>query len=482
MVNDHSSSPVIEVDVAVLGAGPGGYTAAFRAADLGQRVALIDSRDTPGGVCLHVGCIPSKTLLHTARVIDEARELPGVSFGTPQIDVAAVRAGKDQVIRQLTAGLAALARQRKVTMVQGSARFITPHSFSVAASGGTTTVRFRQAIIAAGSSPARLPGLPYGDPRLMDSTAALEIADVPARLLVIGGGIIGLEMATVYRALGSRVTLVELTDQLLPGADADIVEPLARRLAQCCETILLATRVVSLEPLAQGLRVCFEGPNAPAPQVYDRVLLAVGRQPNGHRIGAEAAGVRVDARGFIAVDEQLRTNVPHIHAVGDIVGEPMLAHKAVHEGKVAAEVIAGHASSFEPGAIPLVAYTDPEVAWMGLTEREARQGGVACEKAVFPWKANGRALSAGRGEGLTKLLFEKGSRRLLGAGLVGPGAGELIAETVLALELGAQAADLCTTIHPHPSHSETVAAAAEIAEGTITDLFIGSNQRITGAQ
>lgn len=473
MANEHTETGELKVDVAVLGAGPGGYTAAFRAADLGKQVALIDNGRTLGGVCLNVGCIPSKALLHTAKVIGEAGELPGIRFGAPQIDLAAVRAGKDQVIQRLTGGLTTLARQRKVTVVQGHARFDSPRSFSVVNGTRVTSVRFDQAIIAAGSSPTRLPGLPYDDPRLMDSTGALEVADVPRRLLVIGGGIIGLEMATVYQALGSRVTIVELTDQLIPGADADIVEPLARRLAKRCEAILLGTKLVSLASLKEGLQATFARSGATQSHVYDRVLLAVGRQPNGRSIGAEAAGVVVDARGYIRVDEQMRTNVSHIYAIGDIVGEPMLAHKATHEGKIAAEVIAGHAASFEPGAIPSVAYTDPEVAWMGITEREAIRMEVAYDKAVFPWAASGRALSVGRGEGLTKLLFEKGTRRLIGAGIVGVGAGELIAETVLGLELGAYAADFCVAVHAHPSLSETVAAAAEIEQGTITDLYLG---------
>lgn len=467
----------LTVDVAVLGAGPGGYTAAFRAADLGKTVALVDSRGAFGGVCLNVGCIPSKALLHMAKVIDEAAALPGVRFGAPQIDLAAVRDGKEQVVRRLNGGLAALARQRRVTLIQGTARFASPHSFSVDGPEGGCRISFGHAVIAAGSSPTRLPNLPYHDPRLMDSTGALELSDVPPRLLVIGGGIVGLEMATVYAALGSRVTVVELTDQLLPGTDPDVVEPLAKRLAKRFEAILLNTRLASLEPLQEGIRASFFGPGGPAPQLYDRVLLAVGRQPNGRLIGADAAGIHVDAHGFIPVDEQLRTNVAHIHAVGDIVGGPMLAHKASHEGKVAAEIIVGHTTSFEPGAIPSVAYTDPEVAWMGLTEREAIRTGVLYEKALFPWAASGRALTMHRGEGLTKLLFEKRSGRLIGAAIVGPGAGELVAETVLALELGATGADLAVAIHPHPSLSETVGVAAEVALGTVTDLYIDPNTK-----
>lgn len=463
----------LSVDVAVLGGGPGGYAAAFRVADLGKRVALVDASGSLGGVCLHVGCIPSKTLLHTAKVIAEAAELVGVKFAPPQLDLAALRQAKASVVARLASGLKALARQRKLTLVQGRGRFASAHTLTVEGAEGTRTIRFEQAIIAVGSTPTRLPGLPDDDPRLMDSSAALELPDIPARLLVIGGGVIGLELATIYQALGSRVSIVEMADQLLPGADPDIVQPLAKRLGGRCAAILLNTQVTRLEPLAEGLRASFAGPADPPQQTYDRVLLAVGRSPNGKLIGADAAGVKVDAQGFIAVDEQLRTNVAHIHAVGDVVGEPMLAHKASQQGKVAAEVIAGHAASFEPGAIPAVAYTDPEVAWMGLTEGEAKRTGVAYEKAVFPWAASGRALSLGRTEGLTKLLFEPGSRRLIGAAIVGVGAGELIAEAVLGLELGALAADLCLAVHPHPSLSETLAMAAEIAEGSITDLYVG---------
>ncbi len=466
----------LDVDVAVLGAGPGGYTAAFRSADLGKRVALIERESALGGVCLNVGCIPSKALLHTAKVICEASELAGVRFGKPQIDLKELREWKNGVVRKLTGGLTTLAKRRNINVVQGEAHFVSGHELAVQAAGGTRSIRFEHAIIAAGSSPTRIPGFP-DDPRIIDSTGALEILDVPARLLVIGGGVIGLEMATVYQALGARVTIVEMMGQLIPGADSDLVAPLAERLAKRCEAILLNTKVSALEVLTDGLRATFQGPGAPPAQVYDRVLVAVGRRPNGTRIGAHAAGVQVDERGFVVVDAQRRTSVPHIFAIGDIVGEPMLAHKASCEGKVAAEVIAGHDAYFEPGAIPSVAYTDPELAWMGLTELEATSKGVAYEKAVFPWSASGRALSMGRADGLTKLLLEKGSRRVIGAGIVGPGAGELIAETVLALELDAQAADLCAAVHPHPTLSETIALAAEIAEGTITDLYLGRPRR-----
>ncbi|HSJ97639.1 MAG TPA: dihydrolipoyl dehydrogenase, partial [Myxococcota bacterium] len=430
-----------------------------------------------GGVCLNVGCIPSKALLHAARVIADAEEMApfGVSFGKPKTDLDKLRAWKDSVVGKLTKGLAGLAKARKVTVVHGAARFASPQTLEVETKEGRKVVSFDNCIIAAGSRSARIPGFPYDDPRLIDSTGALELADVPKRLLVIGGGIIGLEMATVYDALGAKVTVVEFLDRLIPGADPDIVKPLARRIEKRYEKVLLKTRVARIEALPEGLRAHFEsadGGAGPAPEVYDRVLLAVGRRPNGGEIGADKAGVAVDERGWIPVDRQMRTNVSHIFAIGDIVGEPMLAHKATHEGKLAAEVIAGmdhHA--WEARTIPSVAYTDPEVAWMGLSEPEAKAQGVEYEKAVFPWAASGRALGMGREEGLTKLLFEKGTRRILGAGIVGVNAGELIAETVLALEMGADAEDIGLTIHPHPTLSETVFFGAEIAEGTITDMM-----------
>jgi dihydrolipoamide dehydrogenase len=462
----------MHAEVVVLGAGPGGYTAAFRAADLGLKTILIERYERLGGVCLNVGCIPSKALLHVARVIAEAEEAKGqgVGFGDPQIELDGVRSWKDSVVDRLTGGLGGLARQRKVDVVRGVARFTSPNVLRVDGADGATTVSFDRCIIAAGSSAVRLPDLP-DDPRIIDSTGALELEDVPDRLLIVGGGIIGLEMATVYDALGSQITVVELMDQLIPGADKDLIRPLQKRIEQRYESILLKTRVARIEATDGGLRVSFEGDGAPEPQTFDRVLLAVGRRPNGRSIGAEAAGVFVDERGFIPVDRQMRTNVPHIHAIGDVVGEPMLAHKATHEGKVAAEVAAGHHAEFDAKTIPSVAYTDPEVAWMGLTETQAKADGVEFEKASFPWVASGRALSLGRDEGVTKLLFEPGSRRLLGAGIVGPNAGELIAEAVLALEMGADAEDLSLTIHPHPTLSETLGFAAEMAEGTITDLM-----------
>lgn len=462
-------------EVVVLGSGPGGYTAAFRAADLGKSVILVERYPALGGVCTNVGCIPSKALLHVARVITEAEETAeaGVAFGKPAIEVAKLRAWKDDVVGKGTKGIAGLAKQRKVTVVEGVGKFESPKTLLVKAKDGKSTrIGFDHCIIAAGSSVARIPGFPYDDPRLMDSTGALELPDVPKRLLVIGGGIIGLEMACVYDALGSKVSVVELMEGLIPGADRDLIRPLEKRIQKRYEAILLKTKVAKLEPQKAGLLASFEGAGAPAPQLYDRVLLAVGRRPNGREIGAEAAGVTVDERGFIPVDKQCRTNVPHLFAIGDIVGEPMLAHKASHEAKVAAEVIAGHKAAFDARTIPSVAYTDPEVAWMGLTETEAAKQGVAYEKASFPWAASGRARSIGRTEGSTKLLYDPASKRILGAGMVGPNAGELIAEMVLALEMGADMDDIALTIHPHPTLSETPGFAAEMALGSITDLYV----------
>ncbi|MGZ5036885.1 MAG: dihydrolipoyl dehydrogenase [Usitatibacter sp.] len=467
----------LHAEVLVLGAGPGGYTAAFRAADLGKKVVLVERYPTLGGVCLNVGCIPSKALLHAARVIADAEEMGhfGLSFGAPKTDLDKLRAWKDGVVGRLTKGLATLAKARKVTVVEGNAEFASPNTLEVKTKDGRKVVSFDHCIIAAGSQSARIPGFPYDDPRLMDSTGALELKDVPKKILIIGGGIIGLEMATVYDALGSRVTVVEFMDRLIPGADPDIVKPLAKRIEKRYEKILLKTKVAKIESTSVGLKAFFEsasGGEAPAPEIYDRVLLAVGRRPNGRNIGAEKAGVNVNERGWIPVDNQMRTNVSHIFAIGDIVGEPMLAHKATHEGKLAAEVIAGMGHHvWEAKTIPSVAYTDPEVAWMGLSEPEAKAQGIEYDKAVFPWAASARALGMGRDEGLTKVLYEKGSRRILGAGIVGVNAGELIAETVLALEMGADAEDIGLTIHPHPTLSETVFFTAEMAEGTITDLM-----------
>lgn len=457
----------------VLGAGPGGYTAAFRAADLGLKVTLVERWPTLGGVCLNVGCIPSKALLHAAKVIDEVGEMAahGITFGAPKIERAKLRDWKASVVKKLTGGLAALAKQRKVEVVRGAGRFVGANVIEVTGETGVERIRFDQCIIAAGSEAIRLPGLPE-DPRVIDSSGALELPEFAGRLLVIGGGIIGLEMACVYAALGQQVSVVELTPQLIPGCDPDLVRPLERRIRARYQQILVGTKVSRVEALAEGIRVTFEGDKAPPPQVYDRVLVAVGRSPNGKLIGAEAAGVAVSGRGFIGVDRQMRTNVPHIFAIGDIAGSPMLAHKATHEAKVAAEVAAGHKSSFDARVIPSVAYTDPEIAWVGLTETEAKAKGIRVEKGTFPWAASGRSLSLGRDEGMTKLLFDPDSHRVLGAGIVGTNAGELISEVALAIENGCDAADIGLTIHPHPTLSETVAMAAEAFEGTLTDLYI----------
>jgi dihydrolipoamide dehydrogenase len=461
--------------VLVLGGGPGGYTAAFRAADLGQRVVLVDREEALGGVCLNVGCIPSKALLHAAKVIAETKEMSehGIAFGAPAIDTDKLRAWKQGVVGRLTGGLAGLAKQRKVTTIRGYGRFTSPHELSVElAEGGTTTVGFEQAIIAVGSQALTLPFVPASDPRVMDSTGALELSEIPRRLLVIGGGIIGLEMATVYHELGAKITVVELADQLIPGADKDLVSPLAKRITRAYENVYVATKVTDVQAGPEGLTVSFDGPKAPATDTFDRILVAVGRSPNGTLIGAEEAGVAVDDRGFIGVGKQMRTNVEHIFAIGDVVGPPMLAHKAMHEGKVAAEVSAGKNSFFDARAIPSVAYTDPEVAWAGVTENEARAAGVKYGKGVFPWAASGRSLTLGRSEGLTKVLFDEATGRVIGCGITGPNAGDLIAEVVLAIEMGADAADIALSIHPHPTLSETVALAAEAFEGTITDLYL----------
>ena len=437
-------------------------------------MTLVERYESLGGVCLNVGCIPSKALLHAARVVADAEEAEGfgLRFGKPEIDLGRLRDWKQEVVGKLTGGLSGLARQRKVKVVTGTARFTSDHSVDV----DGTSITFENCILAAGSRAAELPGLP-DDERIFDSTGALELPDVPGRLLVIGGGIIGLEMATVYEALGSAVDVVELTDQLIPGCDPDLVKPLEKRITERYDSILLSVGVSSVEASADGLAVSFEGEGAPEPRTYDRVLVAVGRRANGDTLGLGEAGVEVDERGEIAVDEQLRTNVPHIYAIGDLTGAPMLAHKGSHQGVVAAEVIAGKNVAFDPRAIPSVAYTDPEVAWTGLTESEAVSEGTNYEKAVFPWQASGRALSLGRPEGLTKLLIDPESRRVLGAGIVGPNAGELIAEATLAIEMGADAEDLGLTIHAHPTLSETVMFAAEMAEGTITDLYAPKRKR-----
>ncbi|WP_298425694.1 dihydrolipoyl dehydrogenase [Rhodoblastus sp.] len=465
----------LHAEVLVLGAGPGGYTAAFRAADLGAKVVLVERWPVLGGVCLNVGCIPSKALLHAAKVVEEAHDMGenGIAFAAPTVDLDKLRGWKESVVKRLTGGLGSMAKQRKVTVVTGKGAFASANSMEVVAEDGSKKlVTFDKAIIAAGSEPVTLPFIPHDDLRVIDSTGALELDGVPKRLLVLGGGIIGLEMATVYHALGSQVTVVELMDQIIPGADKDIVAPLAKRIGKKYEKILLKTKVVAVAAEPAGLRVTFEAADgAKSEDVFDKLLVAVGRKPNGKLINAEAAGIAPDERGFIAVDKQMRTNVPHIFAIGDIVGQPMLAHKATHEAKVAAEVACGHKSAFDAKVIPSVAYTDPEVAWVGVTETEAKAKGLKFGKASFPWAASGRALSLGRDEGATKVLFDEESKRLIGCGIVGPGAGDLIAEAALAIEMGADAEDIGLTIHPHPTLSETIGLAAELFEGTITDLI-----------
>jgi dihydrolipoamide dehydrogenase len=471
-----SSSNDLSTQLVVLGSGPGGYTAAFRAADLGLKVVLIERYSSLGGVCLNVGCIPSKALLHTAKVITEAQETVhhGVSFSTPKIDLDQLRNWKaNDVVGKLTGGLAAMAKQRGVMVVQGIGKFTSQNQIAVTSTEGKVTkVGFENAIIAAGSHATKFPGAPE-DERIMDSTGALALVDIPKRMLVIGGGIIGLEMGTVYDALSTKVSVVEFMDGLITGCDRDLVRPLQKRMEKRFEAIMLSTKVTKIEAKKDGIYVNFEGEEAPKDtQVYDRVLVSIGRRPNGKNIGAENAGVNVDDRGFISVDKQMRTNVPHIFAIGDIVGQPMLAHKATHEAKVAAEVIAGHKTEFLASVIPSVAYTDPEVAWVGMTETEAKAKGIEIEKASFPWAASGRALSIARTEGTTKLIFDKETHRVIGAGIVGVNAGELLAEAVLAIEMGADAHDLGLTIHAHPTLSETICFAAEVKEGTITDLYI----------
>ncbi len=457
-------------ELVVIGAGPGGYTAAFRAADLGLDVILIERSPTLGGVCLNVGCIPSKALLHAAKVIDDAQAMAahGVTFGKPKIDAARLRDWKNEVVGKLTGGLSTMAKQRKVRVIQASAQFVSANRLAL---DNEETVDFRQCIIAAGSEPAILPGLP-DDPRIVDSTGALELAPLPRRLLVVGGGIIGLEMACVYSALGTDVSVVELTDSLMPGTDPDLLRPFLKVVRPRYDAIHVSTKVTGMRATVPGIEVSFEGDKAPSVGVYDRVLVAIGRKSNGATLAAEKAGVNVDQRGIIAVDKQMRTNVPHIFAIGDLAGGPMLAHKATHEAKVAAEVAAGEKSYFDARTIPSVAYTDPEIAWVGLTELEAKAEGIDYEKGQFPWAASGRALALGRAEGFTKLLFDKTSRRVLGGAVVGPNAGDLIAEIGLAIEMGADAADVSLTIHPHPTLSETVAFAAEAFEGTLTDLYM----------
>ena len=464
-----------KAQLVVIGAGPGGYTAAFRAADLGLDVILVERYPVLGGVCLNVGCIPSKALLHAASVIDEAEAMAehGVVFGKPQIDAEKLRGWKNEVIGKLTGGLSTMAKQRKVRVLQGTAKFEGANRVRL---DNDETIDFEKCIIAAGSQPIMLPGLP-DDPRIVDSTGALELAPLPRRLLVVGGGIIGLEMACVYAALGTEVSVVELMDQLMPGTDKDLLRPFTKVVKERYEAIMLKTRVTGMRATVPGIEVTFEGDNAPSVGVYDRVLVAIGRRANGDKLDAEKAGVQVDERGIIAVDKQMRTNVPHIFAIGDLAGGPMLAHKATHEAKVAAEVAAGEKSHFDARTIPSVAYTDPEVAWVGLTETDAKAQGIAYEKAQFPWAASGRALALGRSEGFTKLLFDPKTERLLGGAIVGPTAGDLVAEIGLAIEMGADAADISLTIHPHPTLSETVAFSAEAFEGTLTDLYMPKKKR-----
>lgn len=461
-------------EVVVLGSGPGGYSAAFRAADLGKKVVLIEKNQSLGGVCLNVGCIPSKALLHAAKIITEAEDMGahGVSFAAPEVDLDKLRGWKDEVVGKLTGGLDGLAKARKVTVVRGYGKFTGPNMIAVEGDDGVTQVSFDQCIIAAGSEPVTLPFVPHDDERVIDSTGALELADVPAKMLILGGGIIGLEMACVYDALGAKVTVVELMDQIIPGADKDVVRPLMQRIEKRYEKILLKTKVTDVKAQKNGLKVTFEDAKGETSnQIFDKVLVAVGRRPNGATIAAEKAGVKVTDRGFIEVDSQQRTNVPNIFAIGDVVGQPMLAHKAVHEGKVAAEASAGENRHFDARVIPSVAYTDPEVAWAGLTEAQAKEKGIDYGTGVFPWAASGRALTNGRSDGMTKIIFDKADDRVIGAAMVGVNAGELVAEAALAIEMGADAVDLGHTIHPHPTLSETLNFAAEMFEGTITDLM-----------
>ena len=464
----------IECKLVVLGSGPGGYTAAFRAADLGVDTVLVERYATLGGVCLNVGCIPSKALLHAAEVIDEAAAMAahGVSFGAPKIDIDKLRSFKNKVVAQLTGGLGSMAKQRKVRIVEGTGMFVSPNELEVQTKDGVKLIRFENAIIAAGSQSVKLPSFPWDDERIVDSTGALELKEVPKKLLVVGGGIIGLEMATVYSALGSEVTVVEFMDQIIPGTDADLIRPLSQRLGKRLKGIHLKTKVVEAKATKKGIEVSYEGDSIPATTLFDRVLVSVGRSPNGGKIGADKAGVAVTERGFINVDSQMRTNVPHIFAIGDLVGQPMLAHKATHEAKVAAEVVAGQKSHFDARVIPSVAYTDPEIAWVGVTEREAKEKGLKIGVGKFPWAASGRAIGIDRTEGFTKLIFDEATHRIVGGAIVGPHAGELIAEVALAIEMGSEAADIGLTIHPHPTLSESIGMAAEVYEGTITDLYM----------
>jgi dihydrolipoamide dehydrogenase len=461
---------MIKTQVVVIGSGPGGYTAAFRAADLGLDVTLVERYENLGGVCLNVGCIPSKTLLHTAELINESYEASkfGVTFDEPKIDIDAVRANKDSTVAKLTGGIKALAKARKVNVVNGYAKFSDANHLQI---DNGETIEFENCIIAAGSRVTKIPSFPFDDPRVMDSTDALELENIPKRLLVVGGGIIGLEMATVYSALGSEITIVELSDQIIAAADKDIVTPLFKKVKKQYKNIFLETKVTSMEPTKEGIQVSFEGKNAPQSDIFDKVLVSIGRSPNGNLIDADKAGITVNDHGFIPVDKQMRTNISHIFAIGDIVGQPMLAHKAVHEAKVAAEVIAGHKSGFDVLTIPSVAYTDPEVAWTGSTEKELLASGIQYQKGVFPWAASGRSLSIGRSEGVSKALFDSNTGKILGMGICGTNAGDLISEATLAIEMGCDMSDISLSIHAHPTLSETTAFAVEMAEGTITDLL-----------
>jgi dihydrolipoamide dehydrogenase len=475
-----AQSGEIECDVMVLGAGPGGYTAAFRAADLGLKVVLVEKHATLGGVCLNVGCIPSKALLHVAKVINEADEMShhGVSFGKPNLDIDKIREFKSGVVGKLTKGLDGLAKQRKVEKIQGMAKFTSPYTIEIDTAEGKKVVRFKNAIIASGSHSFKVPGFPFDDPRVIDSTGALLLESVPEKMLVVGGGIIGLEMAEVYGTLGSKITVVELGDGLIPGADRDVVKVLENRIKKRYDAILTKTKCAKVEAKADGLWVTFEGPSAPAePQKFDKVLVAAGRRPNGKTIGADAAGVIVNEQGFIPADKQQRTNVAHIYAIGDVIGQPMLAHKAVHEGRVAAENCAGMKSFFDARVIPGIAYTDPEVAWVGVTELEAKAQGLQVEVGKFPWAASGRALGNGRDDGFTKIITDKSTHRIIGAAIVGAGAGELLAETCLAIEMDCDIHDVALTVHAHPTLSESVAFACEIVDGSITDLYMPKKKK-----
>ncbi len=461
---------MIKTQVVVIGSGPGGYTAAFRAADLGLDVTLVERYENLGGVCLNVGCIPSKTLLHTAELINESYEAGkfGVTFDEPKIDIDAVRTNKDSTVAKLTGGIKALAKARKVNVVNGYAKFSDANHIQI---DNGETIEFENCIIAAGSRVTKIPSFPFDDPRVMDSTDALELENIPKRLLIVGGGIIGLEMATIYSALGSEITIVELSDQIIAAADKDIVTPLFKKVKKQYKNIFLETKVTSMEPTKEGIQVSFEGKNAPQSDIFDKVLVSIGRSPNGNLIDADKAGITVNDHGFIPVDKQMRTNISHIFAIGDIVGQPMLAHKAVHEAKVAAEVIAGHKSGFDVLTIPSVAYTDPEVAWTGSTEKELLASGIQYQKGVFPWAASGRSLSIGRSEGVSKALFDSNTGKILGMGICGTNAGDLISEATLAIEMGCDMSDISLSIHAHPTLSETTAFAVEMAEGTITDLL-----------